>query len=179
MVCMGGNGMQASPSCAKNDPLTIFLRLFIIEGVVTIGVAIICIFLLPDEPLTTRWLSPAEQQLAHDRMQRDTVGLEPSKGVRAGLMQAIRDPRLYLFIFMQNMHLSATSFNQVSFAVPSLITVLTLECSFFPQSSLRLVSAELSRSCLRRRLPSSQVWWALLLVFRPANSTTEPGISRL
>ncbi|KAL1602651.1 hypothetical protein SLS60_006068 [Paraconiothyrium brasiliense] len=86
--------------------------LFIIEGVLTISVAIICIFLLPDEPLTTRWLSPAERQLAHARMQRDTVGLEQSKGALAGFMQAIRDPRLYLFVFMQNMHLSATSFNQ-------------------------------------------------------------------
>lgn len=27
-------------------------------------------------------------------------------------MQALRDPRLYLLVFMQNMHLSATSFNQ-------------------------------------------------------------------
>ncbi|KAL5439227.1 hypothetical protein PMIN07_010712 [Paraphaeosphaeria minitans] len=59
--------------------------LFIIEGVVT---------------------------LAHDRMHRDTVGAEQGKGARAGFMQALRDPRLYLFVFMQNMHLSATSFNQ-------------------------------------------------------------------
>ncbi|KAH7349180.1 major facilitator superfamily domain-containing protein [Pyrenochaeta sp. MPI-SDFR-AT-0127] len=86
--------------------------LFIIEGVVTIGMAIVCIFLLPDEPLTTRWLTPQQRQLAHDRIQRDTVGLEQSKGARAGFMQALRDPRLYLLVFMQNMHLSATSFNQ-------------------------------------------------------------------
>jgi len=86
--------------------------LFIIEGVVTVGVAIICIFVLPDTPLTTRWLTPEQRQLAHDRIQRDTVGLESSKGVRAGFMQAVRDPRLYLLIAMQNLHLSATSFNQ-------------------------------------------------------------------
>jgi len=86
--------------------------LFIIEGVVTVGVAIVCIFILPDEPLTTRWLTPEQRQLAHDRIQRDTVGLESSKGVKAGFMQALRDPRLYLLVFMQNMHLSATSFNQ-------------------------------------------------------------------
>jgi hypothetical protein len=45
----------------------------------------------------------------------DTVGAEESKGARAGFMQALRDPRLYLLVFMQNMHLSATSFNQVIF----------------------------------------------------------------
>jgi hypothetical protein len=86
-------------------------RLFIIEGAVTFGVAIIGLFLLPDYPLTTRWLTPEERQLAHDRIVRDTVGLEPSRGARAGFAQAIRDPRLYLFCLMQNMHLSACSFN--------------------------------------------------------------------
>ncbi|EAT90622.2 hypothetical protein SNOG_02410 [Parastagonospora nodorum SN15] len=88
--------------------------LFIIEGIVTIGIAVICIFILPDTPLTTRWLTPEQRQLAHDRIERDTVGLKESKGARAGFMQALRDPRLYLLVFMQNMHLSATSFNQVS-----------------------------------------------------------------
>ncbi|KAJ4986194.1 vitamin H transporter [Stagonosporopsis vannaccii] len=47
--------------------------LFIIEGAVTFGVAIIGLFLLPDYPLTTRWLTPDERQLAHDRIVRDTV----------------------------------------------------------------------------------------------------------
>ncbi|KAF2004060.1 MFS general substrate transporter, partial [Amniculicola lignicola CBS 123094] len=85
--------------------------LFIIEGTVTFGVAIIGLWMLPDYPLTTRWLTPEERQMAHDRIQRDTVGLEAPKGTRAGFTQAIRDPRLYLLCFMQNMHLSACSFN--------------------------------------------------------------------
>jgi hypothetical protein len=87
--------------------------LFIIEGVVTVGIAVICIFILPDTPLTTRWLTEEQRQLAHDRIERDTVGIKESKGAKAGFMQALRDPRLYLLVFMQNMHLSATSFNQV------------------------------------------------------------------
>ena len=77
--------------------------LFIIEGTLTFGVAIIAMYLLPDFPLTTRWLSEAERQLAHDRVQRDTVGMAPSKGAKAGFLQAIRDPRLYVFCIMQNM----------------------------------------------------------------------------
>lgn len=86
--------------------------LFIIEGAATFGIALLAGFLLPDFPLTTAWLTSAERQLAHDRIERDTVGLAPNKGVREGFAQAVRDPRLYLFMFMQNMHLSATSFNQ-------------------------------------------------------------------
>ncbi|KAF4463762.1 tartrate transporter [Fusarium albosuccineum] len=39
------------------------------------------------------------------------VGLEESKGARAGFAQAVRDPRLWLLCFIQNMHLSACSFN--------------------------------------------------------------------
>lgn len=81
--------------------------LFIIEGIVTFGVAIVGLSCLPDSPLTTYWLSPEERQLAHDRMIRDTVGLEESEGSRAGFWLAIKDPRLYVLAFMQNMHLSA------------------------------------------------------------------------
>ncbi|KAK7732593.1 hypothetical protein SLS63_004848 [Diaporthe eres] len=85
--------------------------LFIIEGCLTFGIAIIGMFTLADNPLTTRWLKPEERQLAHDRMVKDTVGLTESKGARAGFKQAIRDPRLWLLCFIQNMHLSACGFN--------------------------------------------------------------------
>ncbi|KFA71228.1 hypothetical protein S40288_03857 [Stachybotrys chartarum IBT 40288] len=85
--------------------------LFIIEGVLTFCVGIIGMFTLADSPLTTRWLTEDERQLAHDRMIRDTVGLQESKGARAGFAQAVRDPRLWLLCFIQNMHLSACSFN--------------------------------------------------------------------
>jgi sugar phosphate permease len=121
--------------------------LFIIEGIVTVGVSIVCAFLLPDEPLTTRWLTPEQRQLAHDRIQRDTVGLEQSRGVKAGFMQALRDPRLYLLVFMQNMHLSATSFNQVchmKHVLNSIQHLLTLPSFSLPWSSL-WASVPLSR----------------------------------
>ncbi|KAL4876866.1 major facilitator superfamily domain-containing protein [Aspergillus karnatakaensis] len=85
--------------------------LFIIEGVVTFAIAILGLIMLPDHPLTTRWLTSEERELAHQRILADTVGSEESKGVLAGFKEALRDPRLYLLAFMQNMHLSACSFN--------------------------------------------------------------------
>ncbi|THW92632.1 MFS general substrate transporter [Aureobasidium pullulans] len=100
--------------------------LFIIEGSVTFGVAIISIFLLPNHPLKTTWLTPEERELAHQRIVRDTVGMEENKGVRAGFMQAIRDPRLYLFCLMQNLHLSACGFNNFFHAVGFIISCITL-----------------------------------------------------
>ncbi|KAI5124935.1 hypothetical protein M0805_007362 [Coniferiporia weirii] len=45
--------------------------LFFIEGSLTIVVAIIAIFVLPDFPTTTRWLSPLERKLAIKRMEED------------------------------------------------------------------------------------------------------------
>jgi sugar phosphate permease len=85
--------------------------LFIILGVVTFGIAIIALWALPDHPLTTRWLKPEEQQLAHSRMERDTVGLEESKGAWVGLKQAAKDSKLWFLTLLQLLHLCACGFN--------------------------------------------------------------------
>jgi len=45
--------------------------LFYIEGVMTIAVAIVAMFVLPDFPSTTNWLTPAERWLAELRMEED------------------------------------------------------------------------------------------------------------
>lgn len=45
--------------------------LFIIEGVVTIGIAFIAYFILPNFPRTTHWLSEEERALAIWRLEED------------------------------------------------------------------------------------------------------------
>ncbi len=45
--------------------------LFYIEGAMTVAVAIIAIFILPDFPSTSNWLTPAERRLAELRMEED------------------------------------------------------------------------------------------------------------
>lgn len=47
--------------------------LFILQGVVTFVIAIVGFFCLPDFPLNTKWLTPDERQLAHSRVEADTV----------------------------------------------------------------------------------------------------------
>lgn len=114
IIATAMSGLVAAATFASLDNvhgLAGWRWLFIIEGAVTFGVAIISMFLLPDHPLTTRWLSPEERELSHARIAKDTVGLQSNKGARAGFMQAVRDPRLWLLTFMQNCHLSATGFN--------------------------------------------------------------------
>ena len=45
--------------------------LFYIEGAATVAVGILAIFILPDFPSTTKWLTPAERRLAELRMEED------------------------------------------------------------------------------------------------------------
>ncbi|KAM5486582.1 hypothetical protein MaudMau93_004924 [Microsporum audouinii] len=85
--------------------------LFIIEGSVSAAVAIAGFWLLPNTPLTTRWLKSKERELAHDRIQRDKMGLPEKASTMEGLKQAVRDPRTWIFYLMQNFHLSACGFN--------------------------------------------------------------------
>lgn len=84
--------------------------LFLIQGVVTIGVAIVGVFLLPNTPLTTWWLTPAERQLAHDRIERDITGRRAGTSTMVGLWEAVKDYRTWVFCLMINLHLSANGF---------------------------------------------------------------------
>ncbi|KAK2035327.1 major facilitator superfamily transporter [Colletotrichum zoysiae] len=87
--------------------------LFIVEGAATGVVAVFGFWLLPNTPLTTRWLSERERELAHSRMEKDKLSDSDSNEASAmdGLRQAVRDRRTWLFCLMQNFHLSACSFN--------------------------------------------------------------------
>ncbi|KAM0237903.1 hypothetical protein ACHAP5_008801 [Fusarium lateritium] len=84
--------------------------LFIIQGAATLVVAIAGFFVLPDEPLTTRWLTPEEQALAHERTQRDTVGNSGETTSWSGIGEAAKDPKVWLFVVMQHCHLGANGF---------------------------------------------------------------------
>ena len=86
--------------------------LFIIEGAATALVAIFGFFILPSTPADTRWLNEREREIAVSRMKKDQVsdhGGEASAW--EGLKQACKDKRTWLFVLMQNFHLSACSFN--------------------------------------------------------------------
>ncbi|OJJ36354.1 hypothetical protein ASPWEDRAFT_108783 [Aspergillus wentii DTO 134E9] len=84
--------------------------LFILQGAVTFLVAIGAVFTLPDDPRETRWLTPEERQLAHERIVADTVDARHETSTFSGLKEAARDPKLWLFAFMQHMHLAANGF---------------------------------------------------------------------
>lgn len=84
--------------------------LFLIQGVVTVGVAILAFFLLPNSPLQTPWLTQEERQLVHDRIARDTTQKQEGTSTWRGLREACTDYRTWVFALMCNLHLSANGF---------------------------------------------------------------------
>ena len=91
--------------------------LFFIEGVLTIVVAIIAVFVLPDFPqYSYRFLSPEEMRLAKLRMQED-VGIgdgdesERKDSHLPGLFEALSDWRVYWLAFALASLVVSLSFN--------------------------------------------------------------------
>lgn len=84
--------------------------LFIVQGALTFVIAVISAFILPDEPLKTKWLSEAQRQLAHDRIHSDTVEVRENSSALTGLWESVKDIRLWVFVLMQHMHIAAGAY---------------------------------------------------------------------
>jgi len=90
--------------------------LFFIEGALTIFIAVCAIFILPDFPTTTRWLTPEERALALRRMEED-VGVgdqnetEQSGWRGSGLWLAVSDWKVWWLAFALTSQVVALSFN--------------------------------------------------------------------
>ncbi|KAK1487072.1 MFS transporter [Colletotrichum cuscutae] len=96
--------------------------LFIVQGAVSIGVAMAAFYFLPDAPLQTRWLSPEQRHMAHQRIFDDTTDRrEGGTSVWKGLREACTDWRTWLFCLMDNLHLSANGFKNF---LPSVVKTL-------------------------------------------------------
>lgn len=71
--------------------------LFIIQGAITFAVAVAAAFVLPDDPLRTRWLSPVERELANNRIIADSVGAKHQTTTVRGLLEAAQDPKVNMY----------------------------------------------------------------------------------
>jgi hypothetical protein len=88
--------------------------LFYIEGALTIAIATAAIFILPDFPTTTSWLSPQERALAIKRMEEDAgVGdeKETEQGRWGGLIMAVTDWKVWWLSLALTSQVVALSFN--------------------------------------------------------------------
>lgn len=89
--------------------------LFIIEGSTTVVVAFLCIFVLPDMPKTTRWLTPKQRELAAWRLDED-IGQDDwtgssNQGFFHGLILAVKDIKVWLLVVLLFCMVFASSVN--------------------------------------------------------------------
>ena len=123
--------------------------LFLIQGIVTIVVAALGFFMLPNSPLQTPWLTSQERQLAHDRIERDTTGRRAATSTWTGLREAVTDYRTWVFCLMINLHLSANGFKNFMPTVVETLgfdTTITLVLTCPPYLVATLVSVAVSWS---------------------------------
>ncbi|PIL33374.1 MFS general substrate transporter [Ganoderma sinense ZZ0214-1] len=77
--------------------------LFYIEGAITISIGFCAVFLLPDYPHNTRWLSPAQRRLAQVRLAEDAGEADEDVATESaftGLIMALKDPKVPIFAVM-------------------------------------------------------------------------------
>ncbi|KAF2673693.1 retrograde regulation protein 2 [Microthyrium microscopicum] len=87
--------------------------LFIIEGIVTITIAFISFFILPNFPRTTTWLTPQERALAVWRLEED-IGVDDwtsssAQSIWHGFALAVKDPKVYVLTLILTGIVSAGS----------------------------------------------------------------------
>ncbi|OAA66556.1 MFS transporter [Niveomyces insectorum RCEF 264] len=94
-----GGGIKSGLEGARG--LEAWRWLFIIEGSITIFIALCSFLVLPDWPSTTRWLSPTERAVAEWRLIEDAGQIdEDDERWGYGFRLAFRDWRLYVFALM-------------------------------------------------------------------------------
>ncbi|KAI0753050.1 MFS general substrate transporter [Daedaleopsis nitida] len=87
--------------------------LFYIEGAITIVIGLLAIYLLPDYPHNTRWLSPAQRRLAQVRLAEDAGEADEDSATESaftGLIMALKDPKVPIFALMTCSQLLGLSF---------------------------------------------------------------------
>lgn len=141
--------------------------IFIIEGSITVFVALIAFFILPDYPSNTCWLSPTERAVAEWRLVSDSGQIdEDNAGWKYGFKKALTDWRLYIFalIFLCIQVASATS----NF-FPSVVQTLgfsrvnTLLLTVPPYMVALVVSILNNRSADQLKNSSFHVCWPLVV----------------
>ena len=86
------------------DGLRAWRWLFIIEGVITIGIAFLAYFVLPNFPRTTSWLTEEERQLAVWRLEEDIgeddwIGTEQQSFFH-GMKLAFADVKMWILMLL-------------------------------------------------------------------------------
>lgn len=141
--------------------------MFIIEGSITITVALGAFLVLPDWPSTTRWLGPQERAVAEWRIVKDAGQVDEDDATWShGFRLAFADWRLYVFGFgFLCIQVASATSNFFPTVVGSLgfNKVNTLLLTVPPYFVAMFVSIFNNWSADRRMNSSFHVMWALAL----------------
>ncbi|WOO83942.1 putative transporterc [Vanrija pseudolonga] len=88
--------------------------LFIVEGAMTLGVAVLCGFIIPNRPESVRWLTPVERDMLLWRLESDHGTKDENDEVSIGraLKMAVLDPKTWLMaLTLQFAFIAATVTN--------------------------------------------------------------------
>ncbi|KAK0469810.1 MFS general substrate transporter [Desarmillaria tabescens] len=154
--------------------------LFYIEGAVTISVGFMSMWLLPDYPRNTRWMSPEESRLAQVRLAEDAGEADKDNSedsVLHGLKLALKDPRVYAFCLLnisQALGMSFTNFFPTltqTLGFSTTISLLLCAPPWIVAAVVCLFNAWHADSTGERFFHISGWWWAVMMGFIIALST--------
>lgn len=158
--------------------------LFFIEGAISIFIGILAIFILPDYPHNTRWLTPAQLRLAQVRLAEDAGEAdEDAAGESAfvGLKLALKDPKVGIFAIMNCSQLLGLGFINFFPTIADTLgfsTTVTLLLCAPPWIFATIVCAVNAWSADRtgeRFFHHCWPWWGVLVAYIIGASTTSIG----
>ena len=97
--------------------------LFIVNGVISMGFAISVVFVIPNFPQTTNWLTDEQKAYAVYRLRNDAEEADDSKStsIWEGLRLCLTDYRTYIFILLQHLSILSQTFQ---YLFPSIVLTL-------------------------------------------------------
>ncbi|KAH9917542.1 MFS general substrate transporter [Fomitopsis serialis] len=159
-------------------------RWYVIPGSISISIGILAIFVLPDYPHNTRWLTPAELRLAQVRLAEDT-GEADEDGAHdtawTGLVQALKDPKVAIFSIMNCSQLLGLGFINffptISATLGFSTTVSLLLCAppWIYATIVCAVNAWSADKTGERFFHHCWPWWGVLVGYIIGASTTSTG----
>ncbi|KAF8839408.1 MFS general substrate transporter [Paxillus ammoniavirescens] len=159
--------------------------LFYIEGAITILIGLMSMWLLPDYPNNTRWLTSAQRHLAQVRLAEDAGEADQDSqeaSIFEGFLMAIKDPKVPLFMLMccsQLLGLSFVNFFPTLTATLGYSTTVTLLMAAPPwilATISTLINAWNADRTGERFFHQTGWWWVVMVGYIISLSTmATPG----
>ncbi|KAI0753066.1 MFS general substrate transporter [Daedaleopsis nitida] len=154
------------------------------SGAVTIAIGLLTLYLLPDYPHNTRWLSPAERRLAQVRLAEDAGEADEDVATETafnGLVMALKDKKVYLFAVVSCSQLLGLSFSSFlptilgTLGYGTTVTLLLMAPPALLAAAICIMSAWHADRTGERYLHLCVPWWGTIIAYVIWTSTMSVG----